>query len=114
MSAFFRNTPQRAMDGNIANTPPNVPVPTEVDRPGWNQLQKEQLALAARAKTLRDGTAKPFNAWLKRHEPHKLDEPLDPVAQRTAIRLHKGNTTRSWRHSTAPGVARSARRREVD
>ena len=33
MSAFFNNTTQGAMDGNIPNTPPVIFVPRTEDRP---------------------------------------------------------------------------------
>ncbi len=38
LSAFFNNTTQRAKDGNVANTPPVVPVPLEQDRERFAQL----------------------------------------------------------------------------
>ncbi len=51
-AAFFRNTTQKAMDGNIATTPPNVFVPAPADRGRWAELdaalQAADAALAAR------------------------------------------------------------------
>ena len=38
MAAFFNNTTQNAMDGNIKDTPPIVPVPLEVDRERFSAL----------------------------------------------------------------------------
>ena len=38
LAAFFNNTTQKAMDGNIKDTPPIVPVPQAEDRPRWEQL----------------------------------------------------------------------------
>ena len=35
LSAFFNNTTQKAMDGNIKDTPPVVVVPNRTDRPRW-------------------------------------------------------------------------------
>ncbi len=41
MSAMFNNTTQAAMDGNIKDTPPVVPVPLESDRPRFEALKGE-------------------------------------------------------------------------
>ena len=37
LTAFFRNTPMSALDGNNENHPPNVFVPLLDDRPLWNK-----------------------------------------------------------------------------
>ena len=64
MTAFFRNTPMRALDGNSAEHPPNVFVPSAKDRPRWDQLPAEiagtEGQLAAR-KTAAHGD---FEKWL--------------------------------------------------
>ncbi len=39
LSAFFNNTTQAAMDGNIKDTPPVVVVPAEADRKRWDELK---------------------------------------------------------------------------
>lgn len=41
LSAFFNNTTQPAMDGNIKDTPPILPVPKMEDRPRSVQLAAE-------------------------------------------------------------------------
>jgi len=38
MSAFFNNTTQAAMDGNIKDTPPTIVVPKAEDRKAWEEL----------------------------------------------------------------------------
>ncbi|MEI9962022.1 MAG: DUF1549 domain-containing protein [Limisphaerales bacterium] len=38
LSAFFNNTTQKAMDGNIKDTPPIMVVPKPVDDARWQQL----------------------------------------------------------------------------
>ena len=45
LAAFFNNTTQNAMDGNIAETPPMVVVPTPADRPAWEALPATRAAL---------------------------------------------------------------------
>ncbi len=46
MTAFFRNTTQHAMDGNVSDTPPIAVVPAPADRARWD-------AILAREKVLR-------------------------------------------------------------
>src|SRR5437879_4166641 len=41
MAAFFNNTTQGAMDGNIKDTPPIITVPRREDRPRWEALVKQ-------------------------------------------------------------------------
>jgi hypothetical protein len=48
MTAFFRNTTQHAMDGNISDTPPIVVVPASADVPRWAELDGQETALRAR------------------------------------------------------------------
>src|SRR6185437_2909748 len=63
LSAFFNNTTQPTMDGNIKDTPPTIFVPTSADRPRWEALDAEagdiRKQLAARK-----GAARPdFDRW---------------------------------------------------
>ncbi len=48
MAAFFRNTTQPAMDGNIAQTPPVIVVPQNAsERDAWDRLTAQRKALDA-------------------------------------------------------------------
>ncbi len=63
-TAFFRNTPMTALDGNNAEHPPNVFVPPVSDRARWDQLAGEiettTKQLAAREIEVRPA----FERWL--------------------------------------------------
>jgi hypothetical protein len=64
LTAFYRNTTQNAMDGNIPDTPPTVVVPRVEDRPRWAELNSRRAALL---ETLSHAAANPdsgFDAWL--------------------------------------------------
>jgi hypothetical protein len=69
LSAFFNNTTQAAMDGNIHNTPPILPVPRVEDRPRFAELEKAippaKAAVAARKSAARTE----FDAFLKTATP---------------------------------------------
>jgi hypothetical protein len=64
LTAFFRNTPMSALDGNNAEHPPNVFVPLLDDRKRWEALAGEisgvEKQLAARAAEARPE----FDRWL--------------------------------------------------
>ncbi|MBI3412177.1 MAG: DUF1553 domain-containing protein [Planctomycetes bacterium] len=64
LSAFFNNTTQAAMDGNIANTPPVIFVPSAEDRQRWEALAKEKEEAGAAIKSRKDAAQKDFDAWL--------------------------------------------------
>jgi hypothetical protein len=64
MSAFFNNTTQGAMDGNIPNTPPIIFVPRLEDRPRWDVLEKEMAGLRAQIEERKKSASKDFEAWL--------------------------------------------------
>ena len=64
LSAFFNNTTQKAMDGNVKDTPPMLVVPKAEDRERWAVLLKDQLAGQKRMDD-RKNSAKPnFESWL--------------------------------------------------
>ncbi|MCW1915555.1 DUF1553 domain-containing protein [Luteolibacter sp. GHJ8] len=64
LTAFFRNTPMSALDGNNAEHPPNIFVPLPEDRERWvgvaNELNEANGQLAAR----KEGARADFDAWL--------------------------------------------------
>ena len=73
LAAFFNNTTQAAMDGNIKDTPPIVKVPAvEEDRQRSEAIPGE-LAEANRQAEARKQSARPdFDAWLAKATPDEL------------------------------------------
>lgn len=65
LSAFFNNTTQNAMDGNIHNTPPVIPVPLPQDRPRFNAIGKEIVTVREKLTARKTGAKPEFNKWLK-------------------------------------------------
>ncbi len=64
MSAFFNNTTQRAMDGNVQDTPPIVLVPRQEDRARWELLTKELASAKAKAEARKTAARADFDKWL--------------------------------------------------
>src|SRR5207248_11627548 len=65
MSAFFNNTTQAAMDGNVQNTPPIIPVPKSEDRPRLDALTKEIAAAQAKLDARNAAANGDCASWLK-------------------------------------------------
>jgi hypothetical protein len=64
MSAFFNNTTQRAMDGNVRDTPPIIFVPQSQDRPRWDALSKDIDAIKTRIEARKTAARSDFDKWL--------------------------------------------------
>jgi len=103
LSAFFNNTTQAAMDGNIKDTPPIVFVPRVEDRARWDGLLKEadavRAAIDARRKSARVDFNKDFAAARPDLNPAAPAEGLQLLAplgegKGTAVRITAGAASR--------------------
>ncbi|MFO0802436.1 MAG: DUF1553 domain-containing protein [Gemmataceae bacterium] len=65
MSAFFNNTTQAAMDGNVKNTPPVIPVPRMEDRPRLAAIGAEIDAAKKTLEARKTAAKADFKNWLK-------------------------------------------------
>jgi hypothetical protein len=64
MAAFFNNSTQAAMDGNIPNTPPTLVVPQPEDRPRWDLLTGEIAAAKQQIEARKQAARPEFDTWL--------------------------------------------------
>jgi hypothetical protein len=64
MSAFFNNTAQKAMDGNIKDTPPVIPVPPDAERPRWLALSAEMKQIGGRLDERRKTAQPAYAGWV--------------------------------------------------
>src|SRR5215211_6637253 len=69
LSAFFNNTTQNAMDGNIPNTPPTIPVPRPEDRKRFDAVVKDMAAAKAKLDARKVEAKTDFAQWLKTAKP---------------------------------------------
>jgi hypothetical protein len=84
MAAFFNNSTQGAMDGNIKDTPPIVVVPSGADRGRWDALRAE-IPAARQSIELRRAEARPmFEQWLAAATP----ELVGGTTPQTELVLH--------------------------
>jgi len=87
MAAFFRNTTQNAMDGNIPDSPPILVVPKGPDIEKWDYLNQEDRALIERMGQERKQSSKAFGKWLlskSRAELTVSRKPLGPSIDMSA------------------------------
>jgi hypothetical protein len=101
MTAFFRNTTQYALDGNVPNTPPVVTVPPAADRQKWEQLQTQRATLEAQLAQTRTGPNAAFESWLRSPERRKI-EPL--FASSELLKLNLSDNAGALRKGTVEGV----------
>jgi len=96
LSAFFNNTTQSAMDGNIHDTPPILPVPRVEDRPRFAALEREIPATKAAAADRRKAARPEFDAWVKSLTPEiaKRTAPQDTPALEMPLAEGKDAATR--------------------
>jgi hypothetical protein len=78
LTAFFRNTTQNAMDGNVPDTPPTVVVPDAQDRERWEQLNEREKALKQIITHAEASPSAPLESWLAK--PEAIAAPVEPSA----------------------------------
>jgi mono/diheme cytochrome c family protein len=86
MAAFFNNTTQGAMDGNIKDTPPVVFMPTLEDRPRWDVLSKELAELRQQSEKRKQAARAEFEKWLSAAK----SEQVAGMVPSQALHLHAG------------------------
>jgi hypothetical protein len=64
LSAFFNNTTQPVMDGNIKDTPPTVLVPSAADKARWRTLPGELAEVRKQLDARKQNALDDFTRWL--------------------------------------------------
>jgi hypothetical protein len=93
MSAFFNNTTQAAMDGNIQNTPPVISVPKTEDRARYDAVVKQIGELKTQLDVRKKEARGDFDAWLAAAKPDAAGgkAPTNGLVFRAALSEGKGN-----------------------
>jgi len=76
LTAFFKNTTQPVMDGNIYDPPPMLVVPREEDRAAWAKAQKSEADLRQEMSSARKAEAAAFDSWLAAPERAAVKMPV--------------------------------------
>lgn len=92
MVAFFKNTTQKPMDGNISDTPPVLVVPRPEDAERWMESATKERELRERRQELRKAAEQGFAQWLATGEHKSWKEPVARAAMPLALGPAKGVT----------------------
>jgi hypothetical protein len=79
MSAFFRNTTQGAMDGNIRDTSPVMVIPKADDERRWGEIPGLADAARKEAAERKKALRTEFDAWLAKAKPEDWDAELAKI-----------------------------------
>jgi hypothetical protein len=90
IAAFFNNTTQAAMDGNIKDTPPTVFVPRREDRERFEALPKERVAVQRQLDERRVAAQPLFEKWLHEIKPDPTVKPVSAEGLRVHVPLIEG------------------------
>jgi hypothetical protein len=91
MVAFFKNTTQRPLDGNIPDTPPVIVVPREEDRVLWASLEERQSELRAQRERVVAEANPAFTTWLAGGGQKEFREPVPAADEWLSLALNEGS-----------------------
>ena len=81
LTAFFRNTTQYVMDGNLSDPPPILVVPSNDDRDRWYEIRREAAEAEAQMESRAASVDEAFSEWLASGEHRSLETPLEKSAE---------------------------------
>ncbi len=81
LTAFFRNTTQYVMDGNISDPPPTLVVPRDEDRDTWYRLRAEVDELEDAMTERLDAVEPTFAEWLASDGHREIEAPLGVASE---------------------------------
>jgi len=90
LAAFFNNTTQNAMDGNIKDTPPTVLVPRPEDRPRWEQVAKDLAEVRRQVDEWKRSARPAFDKWLAAARPEAVGAQVPADSLRLHLKLNEG------------------------
>ena len=93
LAAFFNNTTQAAMDGNVKDTAPVVVVPPDKDVKRWEQLATEIPAAESQVENRRREARPAFTAWLATARPEDVATEIPDSDLEFAAPLDEGGNS---------------------
>ena len=96
MTAFFRNTTQYVMDGNVSDPPPVLVVPDDDDRELWHRLRREAADVEAQLQARAASVGPMFVEWLTRGAHREIETPLDASAEILTLALQDAGGPAVW------------------
>jgi hypothetical protein len=90
LAAFFNNTTQKPMDGNVKDTPPIVIVPRDEDLQRWAELEKQVPASQELVDNRRRDARPDFDAWVAGAKPEEVVGEIPTGDLELAVPLNEG------------------------
>jgi hypothetical protein len=87
LAAFFNNTSQGALDGNIRDTPPIVVVPSEGDVDRWARLPAELEQSRGAVEARRQSARPEFDSWFAALTPAAVESQIPTEGQKIRAAL---------------------------
>jgi len=81
LTAFFRNTTQHPLDGNIPDTPPSVVVPRPEEQKRWDELNEQRASLQRVLSEARSKQSPAFEAWLMSSDRRSIQIPFSATSR---------------------------------
>lgn len=106
LAAFFNNTTQGAMDGNIKDTPPVLLVPRSEDMARWAVVSKEAAEVGKEVEARKQAARGDFEKWLATAKPEEIAAQGPSAGLRLQAPLNEGSG--QVVHLTVAGQPRSA------
>lgn len=93
MAAFFNNTTQGAMDGNIKDTPPIIAVPSPEDQARWEVVSKELASVRILVENRKKESKGDFEKWMAtaNKDTFSTRTPSEGLEVSAALKEGKGN-----------------------
>ena len=91
LTAFFRNTTQNPLDGNVPDTPPTVIVPESADRQRWTELNSERASLREVLAKAESNASPSFEKWLESAGFHSAAPPYDTSSRLLELVVNDGS-----------------------
>jgi hypothetical protein len=102
MAAFFNNTTQKPMDGNVKDTPPIEHVPLEADAPRWAELASAVPAAERKLENYRKAARTKFDEWLAAAKTEVLAEWIPTAGLHLLARLNDGGDSLAYSINDEP------------
>lgn len=90
LAAFFNNTTQGAMDGNIRDTPPIIHVPADQDRDRWKELSRVLAEARAASDAHKVEARSAFDRWLAEATADRVTSEIPSEGQTLLAQLGEG------------------------
>jgi mono/diheme cytochrome c family protein len=103
LAAFFRNTTQPGLDGNVKDgRGPVIVLPSDADRPRFKALPGEIEAAKKAALDARAAAQKDFDGWVAKLKPADLDQDVPAKGLLRRFALNEGTGTPAQARATGP------------